>query len=407
MKSLKVKIKLNTNQQLILDTLSNEHRLLYNQLLNHLKNNSLNFKELNEEYKNYRHLNKLTINSKSSQNTCISLINSVKSYLMLKKKDKTAKFPYKFKSWKYFTTFMLDYNNGNGGFKIENNLLTVNLLSCSENAKKLIIKLPDICNIINNKNIKTIIFKKDRNDYYLCFTHSTPIVDRNLNDNFLSIDPGVKNIATGFSNIGVYFKMRNKTFKSLEKSVSQVQSILDVKQKNSNKYKKIKKTFNKINKKLSDSNKDFQHKLSKSIIDYCINNDITKIIVGDIETKNLVKSVEKMDIKRKSKKGLNRSEQNRGTLSRFLTFIEYKSINEGMDFYRQEESYTSKTNCLTGEIMNNMTLSTRKIKLLDDLTIDRDLNGSINIAQKAKVTWFDQIDLEKYLRKINRMYLIY
>jgi IS605 OrfB family transposase len=272
---------------------------------------------------------------------------------------------------------------------------------------KLIIDLPDICNTITNNNIKTITFKKEYDNYYLCLTHSIPIVNLESNDKFLSIDPGVTNIATGFSNIGTYFKIRNKTFKSLEKSVSKIQSIMDIKEKGSNNYKKVKISFNRLSKKLSNSNKDFQHKISKSIIDYCIDNKITKIIVGDIETKKLVESVKKINIKKKSKQGLNKSEQNRGTLSRFLTFIDYKSINQGIDFYRQEESYTSKTNCLTGEIMDETTLSTRHIKLLNDLTIDRDLNGSINIDQKAKVTWFDQIDLESYLRNINRMYLTY
>lgn len=126
MKSLKVKINLNANQKLILDTLSNEHRLLYNHLLNYLKNNNLNFKELNKQYVLYRKQNKLTISSKSAQNTCRSLNNAISSYLNLKKKDKTSKFPYKFKSWKYFTTFIYDSNN-KGGFKIENNALTVNL----------------------------------------------------------------------------------------------------------------------------------------------------------------------------------------------------------------------------------------------------------------------------------------
>ena len=131
MKSLKIKLLLNTNQELIIDTLSNEHRLLYNNLLSTIKNNNLNFKQLNELYKNYRNDNQLTINSKSAQNTCRTLINNIKSFYSLHKKDKTTKFPYRFKSWKYFCSFILDYNNGMGGFNIEDNILTINLLSAS------------------------------------------------------------------------------------------------------------------------------------------------------------------------------------------------------------------------------------------------------------------------------------
>ena len=108
MLSKKVKLSLNYNQQLILETLSNEHRLLYNFLLEKVKDN-LDFKQINENYKLFRQLNNLTINSKSAQNTSISLINNIKSYLSLKKKDKTARFPNKFKSYKYFTLFYKIY----------------------------------------------------------------------------------------------------------------------------------------------------------------------------------------------------------------------------------------------------------------------------------------------------------
>lgn len=400
MKSLKIKIKLNYNQQIIVETLSNEHRLMYNYLLAYLKNNSLDFKKLNDLYKNIRNQQKLTINSKSAQNTCISLINSIKSYLSLKKTDKTAKFPYKFKSYKYFTSFMYDYNNGNGGFKLLDNNLIINLLSSSKSAKKLIINLPEVCKIISDKNIRTIIIKKEKTDYYICFTYSTPMNIIENNDNFLSIDPGLKNIVTGFSNNGEYIKIKNKTFKSKEKQIEKCQSIMDKKDKGSKNYIKLKERYNKLTKRLSDSNKDFQHKVSKSVVDYCIKCNISNIIYGDIQTKELTKSI-------KANNRLNKSTQNRGTLSRYKTFLGYKAKNAGIGFYLQNESYTTITNCITQELMKHITLDIREIQLLEDLFIDRDLNGAINIGIKAKVAWFSQINLEEYLRKLNRIYLNY
>ena len=105
-------------------------------------------------------------------------------------------------------------------------------------ATKLIINLPKICHEINNKNIKTVTIKKEHDDYYLCLTYSTPVISKEPNNNFLSIDPGVTNIATGFSNIGTYFQIKNKTFKSLEKSVSKVQSIMGIKKKGQTNIKK-------------------------------------------------------------------------------------------------------------------------------------------------------------------------
>mgnify|MGYP000729986389 FL=1 len=97
MLSKKIKLSLNYKQELILNTLSNEHRVLYNFLLEKVKDN-LDFKQINENYKLFRNTNNLTINSKSAQNTSINLINNIKSFLSLKKKDKTARFPRRFKS---------------------------------------------------------------------------------------------------------------------------------------------------------------------------------------------------------------------------------------------------------------------------------------------------------------------
>ncbi len=68
-------------------SLSNEHAQLYNHLLDQV------WKQINEDYKNFRNDNQLTIPSKSAQNTSRVLIDSIKSYYALKKKDPNAKFP--------------------------------------------------------------------------------------------------------------------------------------------------------------------------------------------------------------------------------------------------------------------------------------------------------------------------
>ena len=148
MKSAKIKLKLSYLDKVKLNTLSNEHRYLYNHLLDNAKNNC-DFKKLNASYVNFRINNNLTINSKSAQNTCRGLINNIKSFFALKKKDKSHQFPYKFKSYKFFQSFTYDWNDGNGGFKIKNNkvILQKNLLSFDFN---------NFNNQINEKTIKTI-----------------------------------------------------------------------------------------------------------------------------------------------------------------------------------------------------------------------------------------------------------
>ena len=377
MLSLKIKIRLNQNQIIKLETLSNEHRLLYNYLLDSIKDKQLTFKEINQKYVDYRWLNKLTINSKSAQNTCKSFINNIKSFYEKHKKDITSKFPYKFKSYKYFTSFMYDYNNGMGGFKIMNNVLIINLL----NKYNLNINLSEYCSIINNENVKTITFKRENNnDYYIIFVYSEKPSNNKLNkSNFMSIDLGYSNIVTSYSNCMDNIQIKNLKLKKLEKNIEYLQSIKDKKKKRSNKYNKINKRFVQKKRKLSNKIIDFQHKVSTYIINECIKNDIGSLIVGDLKVKKIIC---------KENKKLSGISKSTLALGRFKTFLEYKSKKVNMDHYHVNEAYTSQQNCLTDEIMFSSDLDNRIVEISKCQFIDRDLNSAINIAKKVKGVWF-------------------
>ena len=396
MKSLKIRLKLDKHQQLILNTLSNEHRLLYNHLLNYTKENGTDFKDLNETYKNYRNNNKLTINSKSAQNTCRTFIDNIKSYYSLRKRDKTAKFPYKFKSWKYFTSFWLDWNNGFGGFKIKDNVISVSLNSCKN---KLNINIPDnlLQNFgINEDTIKVIVFKQNlKGDYYINIVYSEKSSNTKSNiDNYLSIDLGMSNIATCYSNVIDPFAIQNNKFDKLERTENILQSIRDKKKKNSKQYKKIQRKFNQNQTKRTNKLKDYQHKLSKKIIEICKDNNIGTLIVGDIQTKKVIRK-ENMTLKSTSK--------NFG-LSRFKTFLEYKAKNENMIFIKVNEAYTSQINSLTGmRSFKEIKLSQRLVKLNEDIEIDRDLNSAINIAKRTKGECYPQF--ETINNRFHKMYM--
>jgi IS605 OrfB family transposase len=368
MLSKKIKLNLNSNQKIILNTLSNEHRLLYNHLLEKAKINS-DFKLLNQYYKDYRSSNNLTINSKSSQNTCINLISNIKSFLVLKKKDKTVKFPYKFKSYKFFCSFMLDYNNGCGGFKLNNGSLEMNLNSVKN---KLFIDLPDYTNDINNQNIKTITFSKQNDDYYLSLVYQEQSKKVELNkNNYLSIDLGYSTLLTGITNKET-IKVNNLKQRKLQHYIQSLQSRKDKLTRGSRRFKKVNNTFKRLKTKLTNKQKDFQHKVSKKFIDYCIKNNIGKLIIGDIKVKKVIKE------QNKKINGLSKSTG----LSRFKTFLEYKSKNVGLETRLINESFTSKINCLTSLIEFNSELKNRSFEY-NGLIIDRDVNSAINILIKS------------------------
>lgn len=394
MKSFKYRLKLNENQELILNTLSNEHRVLYNHLLDYIKkSNTFDFNAINQEYKQFRLNNCLTINSKSAQNTSRTLINNIKSFYGLRKKDKTAKFPYKFKSYKEFFSFMLDYNNGNGGFKIEENCISISLNSCT---RKLRINTnPNIFSKfgINDKTIKTITILKEGIYYYMSFIYSENesnyVGDKN---NFLSIDLGMSNIATCYSNVINSFSINNCKYDKLEKTSTYIQSIKDKKKKYSKKYKQINQLLNKNKRKRSNKLKDYHHKLSKTLISICKTNNVGVIICGDIKIKKVIK---------KENKGLKSTSKNFG-LSRFKTFLEYKAKNENIDFIKVNEAYTSQNNSLTGtRDFKDIPLSQRTVKLSEIIEIDRDLNSAINIAKKIRENAIPNFETLSF----NKMYM--
>ena len=386
MLSKKVKLSLNYKQELILNTLSNEHRVLYNFLLEKVKDN-LDFKQINENYKLFRNTNNLTINSKSAQNTSINLINNIKSFLSLKKKDKTARFPRRFKSHKFFTSFMLDYNKGCGGFKIKDNKLELNLDSCKN---KVIFNLPDYLNDISNDNVKTITFTKENDNYYLIFVYQEESKIKKLNkDNFLSIDLGYSRLVTGCSN-KENVKIDNYRQVKLNKYISVLQGLKD-------KFKKGSRRFNKINSKLKvkksklvNKQNDFLHKSSRAIVNYCVKNDIGKLVVGDINVKSVIKE---------SNHFINGLSKSTTSLGRFKTLLDYKSGNEGIEFILVNEAYTSKINCITGLIEFDSSLKNREF-IHGDLVMDRDVNSCINILKKSG-QWLSQDSIKNLL--LNKM----
>jgi len=365
-------------------TLSNEHRLLWNHLLGWCQENRADFKQLNQEYVKFRNENELTIPSKSAQNTCRAFINAILGFYALKENDPTARFPYKFKSWKHFTSFTYDWNQGCGGFKLTEDKLI--LLK-----PRVEIALPNFLKNIDLSDVKLITFTFTDGKYWLHVVYDQKVVKKESSGNWLSIDPGLSSIITGITNTGIAIQYSNTKFTHLEKSVDHLKSIRDKKVKYSKRYERIKALVKKTQKKLSCKQKYFHHKLTREVIDFCQEHDISKIIHGDIKTKSLTKS-------KVAHSGLNKSSQNRGTLSRVKQFLAYKAEEVGIAHVLQNEAWTSKTNCYTGEIIQDMTLSTRTIEIEPGLSIDRDVNGAINIAQKNLGVWLPQLE---WIREIS------
>ena len=130
-----------------------------------------------------------------------------------------------------------------------------------------------------------------------------------------------------------------------------------------------------MEKKKSNQLRDFQHKLSKKMVN---NTKSNTIIVGDLKVKNMAQSKK---LKGKRKRAMNRSNQNQGYLSRFIEFLTYKAELIGKRVIKIDESYTSKECYVCGK-KHGMPLWERTMNCDCGNIIDRDRNSAINIMSK-------------------------
>ena len=150
---------------------------------------------------------------------------------------------------------------------------------------------------------------------------------------------------------------------------------------------------------------DYIFKSSKMIIDYCLNNEINKIVLGysnnfqkgfeysnDYDNKNnYQKHIEKNKIKENNQKFISIP------FGKLKSRLEYLCKNHGIELILQEESYTSLSSFMDldelpvyKEEAKEYTFSGKRIKrgLYETKTgkyINADLNGALNIYRKSSV----------------------
>jgi len=183
-------------------------------------------------------------------------------------------------------------------------------------------------------------------------------------------------IAAVNSHAGKSLLIKNQRVNSYwQPKYNELQSKRDHCKRYSNKWYWYNNKLKKCIGKESNQNKDFQHKLSKKIIE---NTKANTIVIGDLSAKE-------MSLKRKgdkkSDKTLHRNMQNTGAIYRFAQFLTYKAMRKGKRVIRISERNTTKR-CSYCSNKKNRKLSERVIKCDCGLIIDRDINAAVNILQR-------------------------
>lgn len=201
----------------------------------------------------------------------------------------------------------------------------------------------------------------------------------------LSIDPGVKRIATTFDGqdtvtysgkqLMSLIRLRNKMNKKTKLKLKNLK-------KHSKKYKKINSANREFRKRNNFKINEILHKYSKSIVDYCVNKKIKHIVFGDNSSTHNSPNLGKVW----------NQEISQGLEQKLRKYIQYKFESIGGTLELVSEHYTSQSCPICG---NCYKPSSRFYKCKKcGFKFDRDGVGAINIwNQEAKVSFGDYLDV--------------
>ena len=329
------------------------------------------------------------LNSNMAQQILKEVDGSFKAFFGLLKLAKKGK--YSFKDIKLphylpkdsYTTLVI------GFVRISDNKLIIPYSNQFRKANKIIsINLPPI---LADKKIKEIriIPKANARYFEVQYTYEVKEVQSNLNkDNALAIDLGINNLCTCITSTGKSFIIDGRRLKSINqwynKQNSYYQSIKDKQNINVKQTHKQYCLTNKRNRCVSD----YLSKASRLIINYCLNNDIGNIVVGYNETFQKDATLGK----------LTNQSFVQIPYGRLRDKLEYLCTLYGINYIKQEESYTSKASFFDRDDIpvynadnpKDYSFSGTRVKrglykTKNNKYLNADINGALNILKKSKV----------------------
>ena len=343
--------------------------------------------------KNYAQLknseNYKLLNSNVAQQILKEVDSSFKSFFAILKLAKKGK--YNFKDCKLpgylpkdgFTTLVI------GFVRLSDNQLIIPFSNqYRKDHEKIIINLPPI---LYDKAIKEIriIPKCHARFFEIQYTYEVicPQIKEN-NQNVLALDLGVNNLITAVDTNSHSFIIDGRKLKSINqwynKQSARLQSIKD---KQGLPKQHIKRQ-NQLSIKHGNQISDYMHKTVKLIIKYCQVNQINIVVIGYNET---------------LQKDSNMGKQNNQNFcfipfGRLRSYLEYQCNLNGIQFIKQEESYTSKASFwdrdeipiynddnpqdykFSGKRVHRGLYQTSK-----GIKLNADVNGALNILKKSNV----------------------
>lgn len=229
-------------------------------------------------------------------------------------------------------------------------------------------------------------------DVFIIYEDEKTIVNKKVincikdDSRIISIDLGLNNLVTITNNIGIRSIIINgKGLKSkniyYNYQIGKYQSILASVNEKAKKKKSYKSNrLTRLRVKRNNIMNDYIHKTTRYIINYCKENLIDTIVIGN-------NKFQKQNKKKKQIKGLKNFIQ--VPIKRIIEQLRYKLEYEDIRLIETEESYTSKTSFLDNEVPNKETIAKGKrikrgiFKRPNGEYVNSDINGSLQILSKV------------------------
>ena len=329
------------------------------------------------------------LNSNMAQQILKEVDGSFKSFFGLLKLAKKCKYSYRdiklphYLPKEGYTTLVIGFVRLNG-----NKLILPFSNNFKKNHSKIEITIPPM---LVNKKVKEIriIPKYNARFFEIQYIYEVDCIQRNLdNKKALALDLGINNLVTAVSNNGHSFILDGKKLKSINqwfnKENARLQLIKDkqhLNKKQTNRQRQLQiKHSNQIN--------DYISKVARYIVNYCVANNIGNLVVGYNET-----------FQRNSNIGrINNQNFVNIPFGNLRQKLEYLCELEGINYIKQEESYTSKASFFDKDKMpvyNNdnpqeYVFSGKRIhrglyQTANGKLINADINGALNILVKSSV----------------------
>ena len=336
--------------------------------------------------------------SQTSQDILARLDESWKSYFVLhqkwehkkmcnslKESDGEPRSPY-FKKDGYHMNIKYLSN----GFKVINNKIRLSIPKALKDHLKNKYQIYEGYLFIKTRKafekIKQIEFSFIENNKYKVYVIYETKSKTKINDNkhYISIDIGTKNLLTIYDNKGKSFIVSGQSLLNnnyyFSKAIAYYQSKYDKCYPNHKKggiTKRIKHLYEMKNKRMNL----ILHRVSRYIVNYCIDNNVSKVIIGDLSG---LLNQEKAFVNNKEKHRYNQNIRNI-CFNKLYNQLSYKLILEGIELIIVKENYSSQCSpyspSVSKESADKSNRRKRGLYVVNEKVFNADSVGAYNIMR--------------------------